>query len=54
LTYLDGRIDFYAVFESLVHQIIEEGGLETTLLIYKVTFEETKKKDFLKFINSIQ
>jgi hypothetical protein len=46
LTYLDGRIDFYAVFESLVHQIIEEGGLETTLLIYKVTFEGKKIKIF--------
>lgn len=34
--YLDGRIDFYAVFESLVYEIIQEGGLETTLLIYKV------------------
>lgn len=33
---IDGRIDFYAIFEQLVQNIIEEGGLEVTLLIYKV------------------
>ena len=32
----DGRTDFYAVFEQLVNGIIEEGGLEVTLLMYKV------------------
>jgi hypothetical protein len=31
----EGRIDFYAIFEKLVHEIIAEGGLEITLLIYK-------------------
>lgn len=33
---IEGRVDFYAVFEHLVQNIIEEGGLEVTLLIYKV------------------
>ena len=33
----DGRVDFYAIFETLVQNIIQEGGLEVTLLIYKVS-----------------
>ena len=32
----EGRIDFYAIFEQLVQNIIDEGGLEVTLLMYKV------------------
>lgn len=35
LAHTEGRIDFYAIFEKLVHEIIAEGGLEITLLIYK-------------------
>lgn len=32
------KIDFYAIFEKLVRQIVSEGGLEVTLLIYQVDF----------------
>ena len=31
-----GRTDFYAIFEQLVNVIMDEGGLEITLLMYKV------------------
>jgi hypothetical protein len=35
---LEGRIDFYSIFEKLVNDIIDAGGLEVTLLIYKVFY----------------
>jgi hypothetical protein len=32
----EGRVDFYSVFEQLVNDIVTGGGLEVTLIIYKV------------------
>jgi hypothetical protein len=31
----DGRVDFYAIFEQVVQNVIDQGGLEVTLLMYK-------------------
>ena len=51
---IEGRIDFYSIFEKLVYEIIEAGGLEVTLLIYKVKTQFSKFKiyfliNFFKF-----
>jgi hypothetical protein len=35
LCFLDGRVDFYSIFEDLVKEIIDQNGLEIVLLMYK-------------------
>lgn len=31
----DGRVDFYAVFEDLVRDIVEQGGLDVAFMMYQ-------------------
>lgn len=49
----DGRTDFYAIFEQLVNIIIEEGGLEVTLLMYKNPMLPMVRQKCLDLISNV-
>ncbi len=49
----EGRTDFYAIFEQLVNVIIEEGGLEVTMLMYKNPMLPMVRQKCLDLISNV-
>jgi len=49
----DGRVDFYAIFEQVVQNVIDQGGLEVTLLMYKNPMLPMVRQKCLDLISNI-
>ncbi len=50
---LDRKIDFYEIFEQLVKDIITQGGLEVTLLMYKTPVLPMVRQKCLDLISNV-